>query len=72
MRQNRHQIRRQPGTQVLFLPHSRTLATSDADECLLNRNGKNNVDLSLPVRLANLAAGAKLDIYKINPTECPQ
>jgi len=73
MRQNRHQVHRQPRTQVRFLLHSRTIATSDdADEYNLNRNGKNNVDLSLPVRLANLAAGAKLDIYKLNPTECTE
>jgi hypothetical protein len=36
------------------------------------RNGKSNVDLSLPVRLANLAAGAKLDIYKIGASEGPR
>ena len=33
------------------------------------RNGKNNVDLALPVRLANLPAGAKLEIYKIDASE---
>jgi TUG ubiquitin-like domain len=33
------------------------------------RNGKSTVDLSLPVRLANLAAGAKLDIYRIHASE---
>lgn len=27
------------------------------------------MDLSLPVRLANLAAGAKLEIYKITASE---
>ena len=41
---------------------------------LIQRNGKNTVDLALPVRLANLAAGAKLEIYKITASEgspCP-
>lgn len=33
------------------------------------RNGKNTVDLSLPLRLSNLPAGAKLDIYKITASE---
>ena len=34
-----------------------------------SRNGKSTVDLSLPVRLANLAPGAKLEIYKISASE---
>jgi hypothetical protein len=34
-----------------------------------SRNGKNTVDLSLPVRLANLAPGAKLEIYKVSASE---
>ena len=36
---------------------------------LIHRNGKNTVDLALPVRLANLPAGAKLEIYKITASE---
>ena len=44
-----------------------TAAIAKGLMCL--RNGKNNVDLALPVRLANLPAGAKLDIYKMNAAE---
>jgi len=36
---------------------------------ILLRHGKNTVDLALPVRLANLPAGAKLEIYKITASE---
>jgi hypothetical protein len=36
---------------------------------MIFRNGKNTVDLALPVRLSNLPAGAKLEIYKITASE---
>lgn len=52
-------------TEQYGLKYPLTLKTA----LLISRNGKNTLDLALPVRLSNLPAGAKLEIYKITASE---